>query len=421
MQPPIRQPVDPVGLAGQGEVQRGQRDAALLFHQHRLRRPVDGLEQARKASAAWASRARQSARASGPGDAVRPAPSSATRNKRIRASPGSRLALCDEPFQDLVQHRAAQARIGVGAQRVERAQAQDVPGVDRIGVADQRLDLGDRQLLRARRDRRARRGARARCAPDRALAGRRRPPGPASARPASASRPAPLARCWSGRPSIRFTSRFSQREGTVSASAPRRERVSTTRARRRPAGSHAPTGRSGVRAAKAPPPCASPGSARGRAAVGRARCHRSARPGSPDRALHPRLQRAQIMMPGCRLRFRAPRPAQGPPRTGRRSPPGSAARLSGFAGQAVCRGLRRLPRFPKPKLAGAGAACPGPALRSGAGDGRRGLAATGFRRAVPRKRGGDPVAQSLAAASRSCPAQSRRAAPSGKAGPLRRR
>ena len=37
---------------------------------------------------------------------------------------------------------------------------------------------------------------------------------------------------------------------------------------------------------------------------------------------------------------------------------GQQPAMSGFAGQAVCCGPRRLPRFPKPELSGAGAACP---------------------------------------------------------------
>ncbi len=47
----------------------------------------------------------------------------------------------------------AQAWVGLRSQRVEWAKLQDVPGVDRIGIPDQRLDLGHRQLLWPRRDR----------------------------------------------------------------------------------------------------------------------------------------------------------------------------------------------------------------------------------------------------------------------------
>ena len=62
----------------------------------------------------------------------------------------------DEVVERLVDGGAAGEGVGLAAGRVEPAQAQDLLGVDAVGVADQPLDLGDRELARAGRGRRAR-------------------------------------------------------------------------------------------------------------------------------------------------------------------------------------------------------------------------------------------------------------------------
>ena len=56
---------------------------------------------------------------------------------------------------------AAIGGIGIGIDGIEGIEAQDAPGIDRIGIADPGLDLRHREALRARRHRRAR-GRRAR-------------------------------------------------------------------------------------------------------------------------------------------------------------------------------------------------------------------------------------------------------------------
>ena len=98
-------------------------------------------------------------------------------------------------------------------------------GVDRIGVADQRLDFGHRKPARPHRGRRRRGRAGCRLEPAR--------PAPRSAARERASRHrAPASPSAPGRrsrqASSRFSSRLSQREGTVSASASRRARVRIT-------------------------------------------------------------------------------------------------------------------------------------------------------------------------------------------------
>lgn len=54
---------------------------------------------------------------------------------------------------------ATQPRIGRRVQRVERAEAEDLAGVDRVRIADQGLDSGNGEPVRAGGDRRAGRGA----------------------------------------------------------------------------------------------------------------------------------------------------------------------------------------------------------------------------------------------------------------------
>ncbi len=49
-------------------------------------------------------------------------------------------------LKDRVDHVAAQARIGIGAERVDGFEAQDAFCIDRIRVADQPLDLGHGKL-----------------------------------------------------------------------------------------------------------------------------------------------------------------------------------------------------------------------------------------------------------------------------------
>ena len=62
-----------------------------------------------------------------------------------------------------VDDGAALGRAGRGVHHVERPQAQNVLGVDRIRIAQPMLDFGDREALRPRRPRRRGRGLRRRC------------------------------------------------------------------------------------------------------------------------------------------------------------------------------------------------------------------------------------------------------------------
>ena len=68
-------------------------------------------------------------------------------------------AFAHECFQDVVDEHAALGRIGEFSERLERPEPQDLSRVDRVGIADQRLDPRHRQPLRALLDRR--RGSRA--------------------------------------------------------------------------------------------------------------------------------------------------------------------------------------------------------------------------------------------------------------------
>ena len=58
-------------------------------------------------------------------------------------------------LQEIVERRmdegAALRQAGIGIERIERAQPQNVPRIDRIGIADPGLDRGDRELARPRR------------------------------------------------------------------------------------------------------------------------------------------------------------------------------------------------------------------------------------------------------------------------------
>ena len=159
MQTAIRVFVDPVGLGGQAEVQRRQRDAALGFNQDRLAvRP--GLAREEGVRGAVQPGAPQQA-GGGPGGLFGQDRIGNAQKPHPRLCQGFRPALCDEPFQNGMQHRAARQRIRRVPQRIKRAQAQDVLCIDGIGVADQRLDRRDRQLPGTNRQRRA--GGRARC------------------------------------------------------------------------------------------------------------------------------------------------------------------------------------------------------------------------------------------------------------------
>ena len=111
----------------------------------------------------------------------------------------------DEFVERLVDRDAELGPAGIGIELVERLEPEDVAGVDRIGVAQPGLDLGDRQLARARGERRARRGRRQRPVVrgwSISSAGRRR----SRARPSAPS--SPTARSTA-------SSRNSQRDGTV--------------------------------------------------------------------------------------------------------------------------------------------------------------------------------------------------------------
>ena len=84
----------------------------------------------------------------GPGDAFG---QNGIGDRQELLAPATATAQVD--LQNLVQDHAAQARVGLGAQGVKRAQLQHMAGVNCIGIADQRLDFGDGQLLRSGRDR----------------------------------------------------------------------------------------------------------------------------------------------------------------------------------------------------------------------------------------------------------------------------
>ena len=63
-----------------------------------------------------------------------------------------------EQVQDVVEQRAALGRTRIAHQRVERRQAKNAPGIDGVGVAAQRLDLGDAEAARPDGHRRLRLG-----------------------------------------------------------------------------------------------------------------------------------------------------------------------------------------------------------------------------------------------------------------------
>ncbi len=71
--------------------------------------------------------------------------------------------MATEEFLENLVHRYAEfGAAGVGVEFVERLQTEDVAGVDRVGIAQPGLDLGDRERARARRQRRAGCGRRVR-------------------------------------------------------------------------------------------------------------------------------------------------------------------------------------------------------------------------------------------------------------------
>ncbi|WP_292120094.1 hypothetical protein, partial [Mesorhizobium sp.] len=57
-------------------------------------------------------------------------------------------------MQDLVKQSAAFGGARIADQRLERREPEDAPRIDRVGVASQRLDLGDREMLRPHAERR---------------------------------------------------------------------------------------------------------------------------------------------------------------------------------------------------------------------------------------------------------------------------
>ena len=107
---------------------------------------------------------------------------------------------------------------GIGVELVERLQFEDMAGIDRVGVAEPGLDLGDRQPARPRGERRARRGAAAAAGIPRRRAVRPRPAPPDRARARRRGRPR-AARCRAA---------SSQRDGTVGTPSLRAARVSAT-------------------------------------------------------------------------------------------------------------------------------------------------------------------------------------------------
>ena len=105
------------------------------------------------------------------------------------------LELFGEVADRVVDHGAAVARAGRRVDRVERLAAENVPGVDRVGIAQPSLDLGDRERLRPRVARRLRLGPRDRLGALRRLVERRAPARDSARRapapPSIASRPRP--------------------------------------------------------------------------------------------------------------------------------------------------------------------------------------------------------------------------------------
>ena len=173
-----------------------------------------------------------------------------------------------EALHHRVEVRAALQRVGLGRERVERAQAQDLGGVDRVGVAQQRLDPRHRQARRPRA--RAAGGARG---------GARGARGARSGRP-SAARPASQGCARSricGEPrraALRRQAAEQVQEAVQPArrawSAPRRcgpRGSARPRARWPPAGSRARARRSAARAAAGPPPRAGARLSQGSAAA----------------------------------------------------------------------------------------------------------------------------------------------------------
>ncbi len=166
-------------------------------------------------------------------------------------------------------------------------QAQHMLGIDRVGVADQALDLGDRQLSRAApRPAGAATGAGGRIGPRAPLPAPRAQPSQLSPRARmSASACAPP---WSGNPPQQVGQPVQPARGTVSASsdAQRAGQPDLGRGdglleimRRQP---DPPFGQQQPRLVRA-----SAGSARDRARAPRARCPRSARRGSAGRRPEP--------------------------------------------------------------------------------------------------------------------------------------
>ena len=74
------------------------------------------------------------------------------RGRIVGAGPGG----C-EAAERIVDQRPAEREVRGEAERIERLQLEDVFGVDRVGIADEGLDLGDGEAARPDGDRRDRR------------------------------------------------------------------------------------------------------------------------------------------------------------------------------------------------------------------------------------------------------------------------
>ncbi len=157
--PSRRHDVDPVGPARQHDTRLPDGDFALRLDDHG--RAAHGAIMRNDARRGPHDPREPEAARRGPGHLF----GQHLARKRNEARLGHRLRLrrdpgAQEPLDDPVQRRPAAQRVGLGAQGIERLQPQHMAGIDRIGIADQRRDLGDRQTPGPRPDRRAGRGAR---------------------------------------------------------------------------------------------------------------------------------------------------------------------------------------------------------------------------------------------------------------------
>ncbi len=141
--------------------------------------------------------------------------------------------------QRVMDESAALRRAGIGIERVERPQLQNMPRIERIGIAHPGFDGGDRQVARPRRERRARRpaarGLHRRRARRAALPGERPAVGRANAKP--------------GRAQHRFQPRAASATARSACHRPARRGSAPLRGAAAPAQNHGPRCRCAPRAA----------------------------------------------------------------------------------------------------------------------------------------------------------------------------